>query len=126
MFVLDSSVLIETIKDGRRMHAVASLIPENEPLVTTTICMHEVLAGARTAQERLVFEGLFAKMHVFDHTVEAARAGARIEQELSHSGTLINAHDILIAGVCKANNAELVTFDKDFARIKGIQAHILT
>jgi predicted nucleic acid-binding protein len=96
------------------------------PLTTTTISIHELLAGARNQQDRFLLENLFQAMQILDHTAEAARFGARIEQELSRTGSRINDIDMLIAGICKAHTAELVTFDQGFSRIKGLRAHVLS
>jgi predicted nucleic acid-binding protein len=124
MYVLDSSVLIEVVKERPLAGKIERLV-QDAPLVTTSICMHEVLAGARSPEERFGFEALFTKMHVLEHTADAAKAGARIAHELARTGTPAGTPDTLIAGICKANNAALVTLDKGFARIKGIKTHLI-
>lgn len=124
MYVLDSSALIEIIQGYPRMGHILSLVGE-ESLVTTSVNMHELLVGAWTDKERFFLTNIFMGAHILEHTSHAAQHGARIEQELARSGKMVNKMDILIAGICKANNAELVTLDKDFAKIKGIKTHII-
>ena len=119
MFVLDSSVLIEVIEDLPRSEKVEDLL-RGEPAVTTTICMHEVLAGADSDKRRFVLETLFSRMNVLEHTSEAARRGARLEQDLSKKGSKINTNDVLIAGICLSQNATLITLDHDFKKIPNL------
>ncbi len=38
---------------------------------------------------------------------------------------MIGRSDIFIAGICLANDATIVTFDKDFGKIKGLKTLIL-
>src|SRR3989338_5031783 len=90
------------------------------PPVTTSICAHEVLAGALFEKPGVVLDGLFSSMRILEHDARAARLGASIEQELRKKGTMINKLDILIAAICVVHNAELVTFDKDFSKIKNL------
>ena len=124
MYVLDSSAIIELIEKTPRGERVENFMRDTA-LVTTSICMHEVMAGATSKEEFFIFEGLFATMQVLDHTKEAAKEGAKIEQDLTRTGNLISARDILIAGICKARGGEIVTFDKGFTKIKGLKSHVL-
>lgn len=123
-YVLDSNVLIEVFAQRKLAQKIAGVV-KDEPMVTTSICMHEVLTGARSDKERFIFEGLFAGIQVLEHTVEAARIGSYMANELLRNGMTINTPDLLIAGICKANNAELVTLDGDFTRINNLKVHFL-
>lgn len=124
MYVLDSSSLIELFENKSRSQRVADIV-QNEILATTTICMHEVLAGALSDKERFFLDDIFSQMQILVHDESAARYGARIEQELERAGARINAADIFIAGICKAHGAELITLDNDFSRIKGLRVHLV-
>ncbi|HLF54632.1 MAG TPA: type II toxin-antitoxin system VapC family toxin [Candidatus Nanoarchaeia archaeon] len=120
MYVLDSNALIEFLEDGPRASKVLSVVGD-EPLVTTSISMHEVLAGSMSDKSRFILENIFSSMRVLEHDAQAARLSAAIEREQYRMGAKINDADILIAGICKANNAELVTLDSDFTKIKGFK-----
>ncbi len=124
MYVLDSSSLIELFENKSRAQKIKDIV-QNEKLATTTICMHEVLAGALSEKERFFLEDIFSQMHVLVHDEAAARYGARIEQELDRTGTRINAADIFIAGICKAHDAELITLDKDFSRVRRLKVQVV-
>jgi len=125
MYVLDSSALIEVIEQRPRFDKIVKLIGDAS-FNTTSICAHEILIGARTERERFVLDGILSKMQVLPHDHQAALIGSRIELELERTGNKIGPRDVLIAAVCKSNNAELVTCDTDFARVKDIKMHILS
>lgn len=124
MYVLDTSALIEAFHDSDQAEKISRIV-KDEPLFTTSICIHEVLVGALTEKDRFVAEGIFSTMQILEHNALAARIGAKIEQELVKTGRRINDMDVLIAAICKANNGELITFDRDFARIRDFKARIL-
>lgn len=94
------------------------------PLTTTSICKQELLM-VKTEKEQFTIKQLLDSMNVLEHTSLAADIGAAIWHDLRKKGNLINEFDILIAAICKANNAHLITFDKDFAKIKGLQVTVL-
>ena len=124
MYVLDSSVLIELINEYPRKEKVLSFIGDT-PLTTTSISMHEVIAGVLSLKEYFIVQNIFHGITIFDHTPDAARLGAEIEQELTRAGTKINRFDLLIAGICKSHNAHLVTLDADFSKIKGLKVTVI-
>ncbi len=124
MYVLDSSAFIEVIEGYPHMNRILQEIGE-APLVTTSLCMHEILAGARSEKDKFILEKIFTGATILEHTVPAARLGAQIEQELQQKGTKINKMDVLIAAICKVHNAELITLDNDFGKIKGFKVKII-
>lgn len=124
MYVLDSSVLIELVEDHPRKEKIISFL-DDAPLVTTSISMHEMLSGNLSEKKYFVFSSLFRGIQILDHTSDAARSGAEIERELARAGTKINRFDVLIAGICKSNNAHLVTLDNDFSKIKGLSVTVI-
>ncbi|HLC19676.1 MAG TPA: type II toxin-antitoxin system VapC family toxin [Candidatus Nanoarchaeia archaeon] len=124
MYILDSSALIEVLEEHPKAEKIMELVGDAE-LVTTSLCVHEVLAGALSKKDRFVLEGVFSSMRILDHTMRAARVGATIQQELAESGTMINKFDVLIAAICKVNNGELVTLDRDFSKIKNFRVVVV-
>lgn len=124
MYVLDSSALIEIFEGSPLAKKIEAMV-QDAPIVTTSICMHELLVGAHSEREQFVLEQLFLNIRILDHTADAARRGARIVKDLSAAGTLINRMDILIAAICKVHDAHLITLDKDFANIKGLKVTII-
>jgi len=124
MYVLDSSILIEIIERNKQLLEVEKLLGD-QPIVTTSICMHELLAGALNQKERIILEKLFTNMQVLDYNSDAARISSKIAQELTREGKKINIFDTLIAGICQSNNAELITMDQDFGKIKDFKYKII-
>ena|SRR3989338_4564093 len=124
MYVVDSTILIEALRELPRIKKVQQLIGD-EPLTTTTITFHELFVGVRTAQEQFIIEGLFSSMTVLSYDLKSAKEGARIEKHLTQTGRKINKMDTLIAGICKANNATLVTLDKDFTKIDDLNVEYI-
>ena len=124
MYILDSSALIEVLEGHPKAEKIMELFGSAE-LVTTSLCVHEILAGALSKKDRFLLENLLNSMRILDHTARAAVLGATMQQELSQTGTMINKFDILIAAICKINNGELITLDKDFAKIKNFRAIVL-
>lgn len=124
MQVLDSSALIEVIEQGHFASEVHHIL-DDQPLVTTSITVHELLSGKISDKKLFILESLFSQMRILQHDTLAAKCGAKINRELSRAGSKINDLDVLIAGVCQASGAELVTLDNDFAKIKGFKATII-
>ena len=124
MYVLDSSALIEILEGSPLAKKIEALI-QDAPLVTTSICMHELLVGAHSEQEHFVLEHLFSNIRILDYTADAARASAHMMGALSETGTLINKMDILIAAICNVHDAHLLTLDKDFSMIKALNVSLI-
>ena len=124
MFVLDSSVLIEVIERHSRTSKILDVL-QNSPLITTSICIHEVLTGARSKRQVFRFEQVFSRAQVLNHDQQAARIGAQIEQELDRKGLKLHIIDIMIAAICIVHDAELITLDQSFKRIEGLKVRII-
>ena len=124
MYVLDSSTLIELINDRSRAAKIEEYVTQI-PLATTSVCVHEILAGALSVQDHFLLERFLSGLRILNHDLDAARIGSSIEQELRRVGKLINGMDILIAAICKAHHATLITLDNDFSRIKGLDVIVL-
>ncbi len=122
-YVLDSSAIIKAMKFPELADKIGKIIGDAS-LITTSICKQELLS-VKSDKDNFVMQNILDAMQILEHTSLAAEYGAAIYRELQKKGTLINEFDILIAGICKANNAHLITFDKDFAKIKELQVTVL-
>ncbi len=123
MYVLDSSAFIEIANSTKRAQSL-HVLTGDAPLAVTTITVHELLL-TNNEKERFIINGLLTGLQIVEHDELAARNGAAIETQLVKEGKKINRADIFIAAICKANNAHLITVDKDFAKIKGLQVTVL-
>lgn len=124
MYVLDSSAIIEIIEDYSTKETILSLL-KDEILTITSITVHEVLLGVVTEKQKSAVHTCLYAARILEHDEAAARHGALIEQELTRAGTKINRFDVLIAGICKSNNAHLVTLDADFSKIKDLSVTVI-
>ena len=124
MYVLDSSAIIEVIEKGPNAEKVLRVVG-NSPFVTTSICLQEVLTGTTGERDIFIFESLLGQAEILVHDAEAAREGAKIMRSLIKSGSKINIADVFTAGIIQSNNAELVTLDKDFSKIKSLRVKVI-
>jgi len=121
--ILDTSALIELIS-GRPtaikiMEAIGS-----EIVVTTALSMHELLVGLKKKEEQ-IFSKVQQSILVLGYNDEACKISASIFKELKQKGNMINQMDILIAAICKENNATIVTLDKDFKKVPGLKVKLI-
>jgi predicted nucleic acid-binding protein len=81
----------------------------------------ELQSGARTSVERAKVDKLLAPLVILDFTREAARRAADARRVLEAEGNGIGMADYLIAGICLARDAVLLTGNrKHFIRIEGL------
>lgn len=123
MNILDTSLIIELLRGNQKIYKKIEEL-EKEKCQITVFTIHEILIGSRENEIIITNELLNSfKTILFDDV--AAKESAKIERELIKKGTMINKLDIFIAAICKINNATLITFDKDFMKIKDLQIEIL-
>ena|SRR3989344_7792648 len=118
MAVLDTSVAIHILKDVE----LGKFILENfkaELTSTTSITLNEVLIGTREKDLQKVIE-FFTNFEVLPFDEKAAHKSAEIEKELNKEGSPIEKLDVLIASICINKGLSLITTDKHFLRIKGL------
>ncbi|MEK6961602.1 MAG: type II toxin-antitoxin system VapC family toxin [Nanoarchaeota archaeon] len=124
MLILDTNVLIDAIDGSARSKRALDAIGE-ELAATTSITIHELFCADIPEKERFILNGLLERMKVFDYDLAAAQASSQIQRELKRQDRMINVFDVLIAGVCKANDLKVLTFDKDFSKVRGLKCQIL-
>ncbi len=122
MIVADTDVLIDALR-GREPAAsrVAGLIRAGG-IATTTISKFELMSGARSTRAREQIDLLLAPMLIFDFDETAAGAAAATRLDLEANGSPIGMADYLIAGICLARSAALLTRNLGhFGRIAGLR-----
>lgn len=119
MYVLDSSAFIELLKESPAGKKIAKKI-RDLPAATTAFTVNEILIGAKEIQ-RKTLEELFEGVEVIEYDKDSALKSVEIEEVLMKKGQIINTVDIFIAGICLANNKQLVTLDKHFKRIPELK-----
>ena len=124
MIVADTDVLIDALR-GRRPLArrIAEAIEHGE-LATTVLSAFELLSGSGVREEeaRRRVEDLLGALTVVALDPAAATLAAALRRELEARGETIGLADYLIAGICLAHSASLMTRNRrHFGRVPGLR-----
>jgi len=121
MIVLDTSFLIDYF---RGVKATYDLVDEGDDIAVTTITYHEILTGLKrkkSKKEEKFFKRFFSEVKILPFDVNAAEESSNIAARLMAMGKVVNALDILIAGIAIANGADkIITRDSDFEEIAKV------
>ncbi len=125
-YLLDTNVCIVYIKfPNSNVRSRIAAIPTDE-ITVCSVVKYEMFFGSmrssdpvRSLQIQEAFLGQFESLP-FDDL--ACRHAARIRADLSRSGSLIGAYDILIAATALARDLTLVTHNvNEFSRVIGLR-----
>ena len=120
MTFLDSSVIIDYL-DG--VEDVVQFVDEQPVLVTSSICIYEVLAGEVFSAGETDLVGArenFGRITALDCSEEVAFEAARMQTHLLESGNPMSPRDLVIAATARSEAKELVVSDADFD-IEGVR-----
>ncbi|HEY3358956.1 MAG TPA: type II toxin-antitoxin system VapC family toxin [Polyangia bacterium] len=110
-----------TVELTDEQRATVARAIQNGTAATTTVSVFELLSGVRTDAESRKVERLLAALAVVPLDEPASRAAAGVQRELSKGGARIATADALIAGICLARSAPLLTRNRaHFARVPGL------
>lgn len=109
---LDSSAIRE---DLRGNHEVAQYV-SGELLLTSSVCVTEVLVGAMGAQSTDVERerARFGGVRSVDYDERLARKAAALQDDLLDAGAPLPGRDLMIAATAIDLDDELVVADTDF------------
>ena len=130
MKFLDTSFLIDVIREHPPAKSLLDEIDKEGPHVTNTIVVHEFLVGAYGAtnseKELKARNDLLRRIIILDFDQNVANRSVIIEVDLRNKGELIGGADILIAGTMFSRGiATIVTKNvRHFEKIP--QIHIQT
>ena len=125
--LIDTSVLI-AVQRGRLNPERLEDEDDDEPVAIAAITASELLHGlhrltsavARTRAERFV-ERVLAFVPVISFDLDVARVHARLDAELSASGTPVGDSDLMIAATAVSLEYRIATRDlRSFPRIRGL------
>jgi predicted nucleic acid-binding protein len=120
---LDTSSILEIIYATYKGEEILKIV-DGKSVLVTAFTIHEILVGLKKTEVESI-EKFLSGIFVVNFTKESATYSSIIEKHLREKGKLINKMDILIAGVCLHKNYHLISCDKDFEKIKGIQKTIV-
>ncbi len=114
MVVLDTNVVIDYLIGKENIVKIVDSYAEDE-LSITFVNEYELLKHNR----RRNLENAIRNLRVHHSSEAAALAAAKAYQSLKLSGKMVSDSDLLIFGLCVANNEILITQDKDFANLES-------
>jgi tRNA(fMet)-specific endonuclease VapC len=129
-FCVDTSVLVEHLRDSKSesARAILKLQDEGHQLFASAITIYELSQGAHLhpKKEAKLKDVLDLKRNLgtmqFDQ--EAGIKAGEIDAELQRGGQPIGIRDVLIASTAVVRDAKIVSKDvKHFSRINGLTAH---
>lgn len=122
MIILDTDVLIDVLA-GQEPWATwfGERLPSRR-LATTSITRFELLAGARSTEERGRLKTFLRPLAVLPFDREAADRAAAAASRLRAQGLPLPMADLAIAGICLELEASLLTRNRGhFERIDGLR-----
>lgn len=125
--LIDSSVFIALERRRVTLDALVHVAPD-EPVALASITASELLAGvyradslARRVQREAFVEAILERVPVLPFDLLVARIHAQLWAELTTSGQLIGAHDLLIGATALAHGYSVLTDNlRDFRRVPGL------
>lgn len=126
--LIDSSVIIEAQR-GRLDLAEVAARGSDQTLAMSSIAASELLVGlhlmrdgGKKARAEAFVEAVLADLPLVPFDLLCARAHAAVGAELRRKGTMVGAHDLLIAATAIARGYSVATCDeRGFPRIPGVQ-----
>ena len=125
MTIVDTSVMVAFLKGQPDAVDKIDELTKNGNVSITTITYYELLKGASLSSRRQ--ENLseiikaIANLEVVDLSLAACADAAEIYRELKEAECLIGEFDIIIAAIARTNHEALLTNDKHFKYVKGLE-----
>lgn len=120
MKILDSSFCADFLR-GREHAKAYRLDHQDESFVLTAVGYYELYHGAvKEGRDPAQIDDALPWVERLDYNRAHALEGARIRQELREKGKRIQHPDMMIAGVARSMGVPLVTADRGFDRIDGL------
>ena len=118
--VIDTDIIIDYL---RRRTDVLRTVRLHFPCAITAITLYELKAvGMRSERQEKLIAILLELMEVLPFDQRSAEQAAEIWRSLARKGELIGLADILIAGICLANELPLLTRNPDhYRRVPGLK-----
>ena len=110
MVVLDTNVIIDYLIGKEDVVREVDSYRKDD-LSITFVNEYELLKNTN----RKIMEDVVQNLRIYHPNDLAASEAAKAYQELKSSGKMINDNDLLIYGICVANDEILITQDKAFA-----------
>ncbi len=123
MVCLDTNILIEILREDVDSTELEERL-SNQNVCITSVTVFELWCGIllkRKDAERRAFEALLRSLDVLEMDAESAKISAEIYISSRKNGVEIPPLDAMIAGIVRRYGERLVTRDKHFSRIDGLE-----
>lgn len=121
MIVADTDALIDFLRGREPLADRVDRELSTGALATTAVTAFELRSGARSEQESEVVDTLLGALQLLPLDAAAASRAAEVRRGLEADGQPIGMADCLIAGVCLARSAILLTRNRDhFERVPDL------
>ena len=119
LVVLDTNVIIDYLIGKKDAVREVNSYRKND-LSTTFVNEYELLKNA----SRKIMEDAIQNLRVYHSNDMSVRAAAKAYLELKSIGKMMSDSDLLIFGICVANDEILITQDKAFAYLRSSNVKI--
>ena len=121
MIVADTDVLIDFLRGREPIANRVDRELSTGALATTAVTAFELRSGTRSQKESEVVETLLGALQLLPLDAAAASRAAEVRRRLEADGSPIGMADYLIAGVCLARSAILLTRNRNhFERVPDL------
>lgn len=121
MIIADTDVLIDALRGREPSRSRVAREMSAGLLATTAMNAFELLSGARTPNEAAKVQTLLGALSILPVDIQASVQAAEVRRHLEAQGQTIGMADYLIAGVCLARGASLLTRNRHhFERVPGL------
>ena len=121
--LVDTSVLIDFLKDKAPNAAAVLELITSKRILTTGVIMAELLQGARSAQEEAYVSELLEGIPAVELSSALWLKAGGLSGSLRRKGITLPLSDIALAVLSLEHNLAIFTLDKHFGQIPGVKLH---
>ncbi|MFB3888806.1 MAG: type II toxin-antitoxin system VapC family toxin [Candidatus Bathyarchaeia archaeon] len=123
--ILDTDLLIALMQGKKDANKTMQCLEEkNDRIATTVISAYELFKGAdissKPERNLTKTKNLLSSIEILGLTLQACQEASDIYREMRSGGCLIGEFDVLIAAIAKTNCEAILTRDKHFKNVKGL------
>ena len=124
--ILDTDMLIALMQGNKDAYkAMQDLEGKDARVATTIISAYELFKGAdvssRPERNLAKIQDLLSDIEVLELTLQATHEASVLYREMIKTGRLMGEFDLLIAAIAKVNGEAILTRDKHFKCIQGLE-----
>ncbi len=124
MTFIDTSVIIDFLAGDEKIISIIQTLAKKETIKTTSINEYELLKH-KSELKRDIAEKFLSALTIYPFDRVSAKRSAKLFEELSKDGVMINENDLLIAGITLSNDDVFLTRDKKFSYLKESKIQII-